>query len=84
MSSRLALHAACERLIGAAIVDGDLRQGLLRDPRGTALAFGLSPMEAEMFATIHAADLQHFAASLIDHLYGMSVVHVVNRSTAAG
>ena len=84
MRSRIVLHAAFERLVGAATVDSDLRQRLLRDPRGTALAFGLSPMEAQMLADIHAPDLQHFALSLIDHLYGMSGVHVLDRSTAAG
>lgn len=65
-----ALHPGYERLIGAAAVDSSLGRALLRDPHGTALRFGIAPQDADMVTDIRAADLQSFAAALLQRLYG--------------
>lgn len=84
MLSRLPLHVGYERLMGSAIVDTTLASDLLRDPRGTALAFGLAPADAEVAADIRAADLRAFAAALLPRLYGKSTAHAFHRRAAAG
>lgn len=70
MIPRRALHAGYERLIGTAAIDSSLHRALLRDPRGTALKFGLSADDAAMAADIRATDLRSFAATLLPRLYG--------------
>jgi hypothetical protein len=70
--------------MGSAIVDSALANDLLRDPRGTALAFGLAPADADMAADIHASDLRAFASALYPRLYGRGTPHALNRRAAAG
>jgi hypothetical protein len=84
MINRRTLHQGYERLIGTAVVDSTLGSNLLRDPRGTALAFGLAPADADIVADIRAADLRTFAAALLPRLYGKGATDVYYRSAAAG
>jgi hypothetical protein len=57
---------------------------LLRDPRGTALAFGLASADADLVTDIRATDLRTFAAALLPRLYGKGVPGVLYRRAAAG
>lgn len=84
MTHHRALHPGYERLIGAAAVDPTLGRALLRDPRGTALRFGLAPQDADVAADIRAADLRTFATALLPRLYGKGSLHVPQRSAVAG
>lgn len=84
MIARRALHPGYERLIGTAVVDSTLGTNLLRDPRGTAIAFGIAPADADLAADIRAADLRTFAAALLPRLYGRGTPDVLYRSAAAG
>lgn len=84
MASGHHLHAGYERLVGTALVDSKLATALLRDPRGTALRFGLEPADAEVVADIRAVDLRSFATALLPRLYGKGVTGVPNRSAIAG
>lgn len=84
MHSRPSLHAGYERLMGSAVVNQRLASDLLRDPRGTALAFGLAPSDAEVVADIRASDLGAFAAVLLPRLYGKATPDVFHRRAAAG
>ncbi len=79
-----ALHPGYERLIGAAAVDPTLGRALLRDPRGTALRFGIEPNEADMVSDIRAADLRSFAAALLPRLYGKGATGVAQHSAVVG
>jgi hypothetical protein len=84
MLARHSLHAGYERLIGTAFVDSRLANDLLHDPRGTALAFGLTAADAEMAADIRAGDLRTFATALLPRLYGKGTPDVLSRRAAAG
>ena|SRR5579862_2810698 len=79
-----ALHAGFERLIGAAYTDAALGNALLRDPRGTALEFGLTPEDAAVVADIRAVDLRSFAAMLLPRIYGKGVARVPGHNAFAG
>jgi len=84
MTRHRTLHPGFERLIGTAAVDPTLSQALLRDPRATALRFGLTPGDADLAAGIRAADLRTFAATLLPRLYGKGIARVPQRSAVAG
>jgi len=84
MTRHRTLHPGFERLIGAAAVDPALGRDLLRDPRETALRFGLAPGDADLADGIRAADLRAFAATLLPHLYGKGTARVPQRSAVAG
>ena len=84
MMHHRALHAGYERLIGAAAVDPALRRSLLRDPRGTALTYGLAPHDADLVSDIRARDLRTFATALLPRLYGKGAIGVTQRSAVAG
>jgi hypothetical protein len=83
MMRRPALHPGYERLVGAAATDPTLGRALLRDPRATALGYGLRPDEADLVADIRAADLRTFAALLLPRLYGKDGAREFRRSAAA-
>lgn len=78
------LHAGFERLIGTAFTDRDLKQDLLRDPRTTALQFGLTHADAEMVSDIHVKDLRSFALALMPRLYGRIDPRVGYSAAVAG
>jgi len=84
MTRHRTLHPGFERLIGAAAVDPALGRALLRDPRGTALGFGLAADDADLAAGIHAIDLRAFASALLPRLYGKDTTRVPQRSAVAG
>lgn len=84
MTRHRPLHPGYERLIGAAVVDPALKYALLRDPRGTALQFGLTPEDAGLVTDIRAADLGSFATALLPRLYGKGAASVPQRSAVAG
>ena len=84
MTRHRSLHAGFERLVGAAVVDPILSHDLLRDPRGTAIRFGLAPADADIVADIRAMDLRSFATALLPRLYGKGVPSVPQRSAIAG
>lgn len=84
MIRRPALHPGYERLIGAAAVDPSLGRALLRDPRGTALQFGIAPHDAEMVTDIRAADLRSFAVALLPRLYGKATTDVTQQRAVVG
>ncbi len=84
MTRHRTLHPGFERLIGAAAVDSTLNRDLLRDPRATALRFGLTPGDADLAADIRAVDLRAFASALLPRLYGKVTTHVPQRSAVAG
>lgn len=62
------VHRGFERLLVSAAVDHKLGRSLLRDPRQTALTFGLAEDEADLLSDINAADLRGFAAILLPRL----------------
>jgi hypothetical protein len=72
MSPSPVLHAGFEQLIGTAAVDPGFKSALLREPRNTALRFGIAPADADLVADIRASDLQTFAGTLLPRLYGSS------------
>jgi hypothetical protein len=78
------LHADFERLIGTALVDRDVKDRLLRNPKETALTFGISPADVEIVADIRATDLRAFATALLPRLYGERAFGVSRRSVVAG
>jgi hypothetical protein len=78
------LHAGYERLLGTALVDGEVKNRLLRNPKETALTFGISPVDVEMVADIRATDLRAFATALLPRLYGERAFGVAGRSVVAG
>jgi hypothetical protein len=78
------LHAGFERLIGTAFTDPSLKQNLLRDPRATALQFGLTGADAEMVSDIHVKDLRAFATVLMPRLYGRIDPRVGYSAAVAG
>lgn len=84
MTTHRTLHPGYERLIGTAAVDPPLARSLLRDPRATALRFGLTPSDANVVADIHATDLRTFASALLPRLYGNGTTRVPQRSAIAG
>ncbi len=51
-----------QQLIGAALVDGDVRAALLSKPLSLADHFGLTVPERRFVAGARARDLEHFAA----------------------
>ncbi len=84
MTRHRALHAGYERLIGGAVVDSALRAALLRDPEGTARAFGITTEDAVLCADIRATTMQQFAAALLPRLYVEKVSHAPQRTAVAG
>ena len=84
MAPHPTLHAGFERLIGTAATDPVFSSALLRNPRATALKFGIAPKDAEIIADIRARDLRAFATALLPRLYGKSSTHGTYRSAVAG
>jgi hypothetical protein len=72
-------RAAINRLFAAAVVSRKFCALLLNDPRRAISAgfsdeqFDLSPQTQDVLATIKAATLQEFAASLIDELRWLKI-----------
>lgn len=84
MTRHRVLHPGYERLIGAAVVDPDLKRSLLRDPGGTAVQFGISTADAALVADISALDLRSFAAALLPRLYGENSASVPYQGASVG
>jgi hypothetical protein len=84
MSPSPVLHAGFEQLIGTAAVDPGFKSALLRDPRLTALRFGIAPADADLVADIRASDLRTFAGTLLPRLYGSTTRGVSRSDTLAG
>ncbi len=84
MSPSPTLHAGFERLIGTAATDTTFSSALLRDPRSTALQFGITAADAEIVADIHAPDLRSFATALLPRLYGNATGRVRYAGAIAG
>jgi hypothetical protein len=78
------LHAAFEQMIGTAAVDAGFKSALLRDPRVTALRFGINPADVGLVADIHVSDLRAFAGALLPRLYGSTGVGVRHADAAVG
>lgn len=57
-------HGNLERLVGAAIVDGEFRASLLDSPLSAASAFGLSAEELAMLESAKASTLEDLAAHI--------------------
>ncbi len=84
MSPSPVLHAGFEQLIGTAAVDPGFKSALLREPRVTALRFGIAPADADLVADIRASDLRTFAGALLPRLYGSTTRGVSRDHSVAG
>ena len=84
MSPTPMLHAGFEQLIGTAAVDPGFKSALLREPRVTALRFGIAPADADLVADIRASDLRAFAGALLPRLYRSTTGGVRRRDSVAG
>ncbi len=84
MSPSPVLHAGFEQLIGTAAVDPGFKSALLRNPRVTALRFGIAPADADLVADIRASDLRTFAGTLLPRLYGSTTRGVGRADSVAG
>lgn len=82
MTRQRTIHPAYERLIGTAAVDATFCTTLLRDPRGAALAFGLTSEEADIATNITASSLRDFALALLPRLYGPAVTTPISHVIA--
>jgi hypothetical protein len=84
MSPSPTLHAGFEQLIGTAAVDPGFKSALLREPRVTALRFGIAPADADLVADIRASDLRAFAGALLPRLYRSTTRAVRRPDSVAG
>ena len=84
MSPSPTLHAGFEQLIGTAAVDPGFKRALLREPRVTALRFGITPADADLVADIRASDLRSFAGALLPRLYRSNTRGVRRADSVAG
>jgi hypothetical protein len=67
------VEVGIERLVIHAVAYPAVEARLLRDPRGEALRFGLTPAEADRIADLRAPDLLQFRHLLRRRLYGIPI-----------